>query len=157
MSRPWAFPVGPTRFADKRTSMPPPDPRSRTISPGRSSASAVGLPQPKDALNASSGIPWTSAGSYRFEVIGSTHPSELGADPQHELLPVLARSAASPYFCLTNSLNSIASSFHSKPVRFSAAQQHGCGCSTRRKEIRAVLLKQRYLPCNAENYFHAGP
>src|SRR5579885_2625462 len=87
--------------------MPPPDPRSRTISPGRSSASAVGLPQPKDALNASSGIPSTSAGSYRSEVIGSTQPSELGADPQHELLPVLARSAASLYFCLTVSLNSM--------------------------------------------------
>ena len=34
MSRPYALPVGPTRRAESRTSMPPPDPRSRTISPG---------------------------------------------------------------------------------------------------------------------------
>ncbi len=37
---------GPTRFADKITSIPPPEPRSSTASPGRSSATAVGLPQP---------------------------------------------------------------------------------------------------------------
>ena len=35
MSSPYAFPVGPTRFADSRTSIPPPEPRSRTVSPSR--------------------------------------------------------------------------------------------------------------------------
>ena len=40
---------GPTRRADKSTSMPPPDPRSSTVSPGFNSARAVGLPQPSDA------------------------------------------------------------------------------------------------------------
>ena len=48
-------PVGPTRRADSNTSMPPPDPRSRTISPSCSSVSAVGLPQPSDASTASAG------------------------------------------------------------------------------------------------------
>ena len=56
MSRPYALPVGPTRLAERRTSMPPPEPRSRTISPGFSLAKAVGLPQPRDASTASSGI-----------------------------------------------------------------------------------------------------
>jgi hypothetical protein len=48
-------PVGPTRFAERSTSMPPPEPRSSTTSPSRSSASAVGLPQPSDASTAASG------------------------------------------------------------------------------------------------------
>ena len=39
--------------ADSSTSMPPPEPRSSTVSPGFSSASAVGLPQPSDAATAS--------------------------------------------------------------------------------------------------------
>ena len=47
--------VGPTRLADSSTSMPPPDPRSRTTSPAFSSASAVGLPQPSDASTAADG------------------------------------------------------------------------------------------------------
>ena len=34
MSRPYALPVGPTRLAESRTSMPPPDPRSSTVWPG---------------------------------------------------------------------------------------------------------------------------
>jgi len=46
---------GPTHFADSRTSMPPPDPRSSTVSPGFRLASAVGLPHPHDASNASRG------------------------------------------------------------------------------------------------------
>src|SRR3989442_1516032 len=31
MSRPYAFPVGPTRLAESSTSMPPPEPRSSTV------------------------------------------------------------------------------------------------------------------------------
>ncbi len=38
-------------------SMPPPDPRSSTVSPGFKVASAVGLPQPSDATTACSGRP----------------------------------------------------------------------------------------------------
>ena len=43
------YPVGPTRFAERITSMPPPEPRSSTVSPSCRSATAVGLPQPSEA------------------------------------------------------------------------------------------------------------
>ena len=49
ISRPYAFPVGPTRRAESRTSIPPPEPRSSTVSPAFNCASAVGLPQPNEA------------------------------------------------------------------------------------------------------------
>ena len=42
--------------------MPPPEPRSSTVSPSRRSISAVGLPQPSEASTASSGNPATSFG-----------------------------------------------------------------------------------------------
>src|ERR1700683_2656050 len=105
ISRPYAFPVGPTRRAESSTSMPPPEPRSRTVSPALSLASAVGFPQPSEASIASAGISPACAASYRFEVIGS-HPQlvEAAVAPQQELPPVVARSAASPYFFLTESL-----------------------------------------------------
>ena len=45
-----------TRRAESSTSIPPPDPKSSTTSPGLSFASAVGFPQPNDASIASSGI-----------------------------------------------------------------------------------------------------
>ena len=61
MSRPIARPVGPTRRAERMTSIPPPEPRSRTRSPGRSSATAVGLPQPRLARTAASGSPARSS------------------------------------------------------------------------------------------------
>ena len=57
ISNPYALPVGPTRFADSSTSIPPPEPRSSTVSPACSSASAVGFPQPSDAATAFSGNP----------------------------------------------------------------------------------------------------
>ena len=47
--------VGPTRRAERITSIPPPEPRSRTVSPSCKSATAVGLPQPSDASAAASG------------------------------------------------------------------------------------------------------
>ncbi len=55
MSSPNARPAGPTRRADRRTSMPPPEPRSSTRSPSWSSATATGLPQPSEAITAASG------------------------------------------------------------------------------------------------------
>src|SRR5207253_11338469 len=98
MSRPYALPVVPTRCADSNTSMPPPEPRSSTVSPSFSCARAVGLPQPSDARNADSGISAASAALYRFDVIGSQPPVDDAA-PQHELMPPLTtRNAASPYF-----------------------------------------------------------
>src|ERR1700722_1026245 len=84
--------------------MPPPEPRSRTVSPALSFASAVGFPQPSEASIASAGIWPDCAASYRFEVIGSQPQLFAGAAPQHELPPVVTRSAALPYFSFTTSL-----------------------------------------------------
>src|SRR6266566_2677807 len=79
--------------------MPPPEPRSRTVSPGCSAARAVGLPQPSDASTAPSGSPVVSPASYSCEVMGS---------PQQLLLfsPSSTRNAAWPYFSRTVSLTS---------------------------------------------------
>src|SRR5437763_5639790 len=99
MSRPYAFPVAPTRCADSSTSIPPPDPKSSTISPSCSSARAVGLPQPSDASTAPSGSVAVSAASYRFELTGS-HP-QLTVPLQLPRAPPATRSAACPYFCFT--------------------------------------------------------
>src|SRR3990167_965336 len=83
--------------------MPPPEPRSRTTSPGLSSASAVGFPQPSEAATASAGSAAVSPAAYRFEVMVSHSPREE-ALPQHELPPEVTRSAALPYFSFTISL-----------------------------------------------------
>src|SRR6266576_2668748 len=101
MSRPYALPVGPTRFAESNTSIPPPDPRSRTVWPGSRVSRAVGLPQPSDAATASAGRPLVSASEYRFDVIGSPQPHPVG--PQQPVLidPFLTESAMAPYFSRT--------------------------------------------------------
>src|SRR5688572_12047845 len=81
--------------------MPPPDPRSRTVSPGARVASAVGFPHPSEARTASVGSPDVSASAYRLEVIGSSQPADEDP-PQQELpRPAAALSAASPYFSRT--------------------------------------------------------
>src|SRR6185312_17380461 len=82
--------------------MPPPEPRSSTVSPGLSSARAVGLPHPSDAFTAISGnvLLWES--SYKSFVIGSTSAQQHAEAPQHELAsPADTRRAASPYFSCT--------------------------------------------------------
>src|SRR5271165_3525258 len=84
--------------------MPPPDPKSSTISPGLSLASAVGFPQPSEANRASSGTCPICATSYRFEVIGSQQSGLPGAAPQQLLPPLDTLSAACPYFSFTTSL-----------------------------------------------------
>ena len=96
MSTPYALPAGPTRRADSSTSIPPPDPRSRTISPGRRSMSAVGFPQPSDAFSAASGTAPRSASEYRSDVISSS-----ARPPAQQLSAagvVAAWRAAAPYF-----------------------------------------------------------
>jgi hypothetical protein len=50
MSTPITRPVGPTCRAARKQSMPPPLPRSSTVSPGRSAAIARGFPQPRPML-----------------------------------------------------------------------------------------------------------
>src|SRR5258708_6607997 len=87
--------------------MPPPDPRSSTVSPGLSWASAVGLPQPSDALTASSGRMLVCDWSYKSLVMGSISAPQQAVAPQHELpCPAVTRRAASPYFSFTTSLMS---------------------------------------------------
>src|SRR4051794_24145160 len=76
--------------------MPPPLPRSRTVSPSARDASAVGLPQPSDAFTASSGITPTSSLPYRFDVMGLRL-----VVPQHEPLSALTRRARSAYLART--------------------------------------------------------
>src|SRR3954469_23393077 len=103
MSRPYTFPVAPTRFAESNTSMPPPDPRSSTVWPGSSASSAVGLPHPRDAATASAGRSPRSASEYRLAVIGSLHPRAVG--PQQPVLADadewLMAAAIAPYFSFT--------------------------------------------------------
>jgi hypothetical protein len=60
MSIPMALPVGPTFWAARNTSSPPPLPRSTTTSPGSRFAVAVGLPQERPML-ASAGIEVSSS------------------------------------------------------------------------------------------------
>src|SRR4051812_42062134 len=102
MSSPYAFPVGPTRFAERSTSIPPPEPRSRTVSPSWRSARAVGLPQPSDASTAPSGSVLVWETSYRLSLTGSQPQAPLG--PQLPRSPSITFSAASAYFSFTVSL-----------------------------------------------------
>src|ERR1700757_2526482 len=109
MSRPYAFPVGPTRFAERSTSIPPPDPRSSTVSPAFSCASAVGFPQPRDAATALLGRPSNSPVAYRFDEIGSQHAFASPPQPQPlcsdlSAASCITRFAASPYLLFTTSL-----------------------------------------------------
>src|SRR5215831_2667973 len=104
MSSPYALPPGPTRLAESNTSIPPPEPRSSTVSPVRSSASAVGLPQPSDAATAAAGSTAVSLSLYRLEVIGSSAASlpQQALVEQHEASsPATTFSAAFPYLSLT--------------------------------------------------------
>src|SRR5438270_1101314 len=84
--------------------MPPPDPRSSTVSPGFNSASAVGLPQPNEAFTAASGSADFCESSYKSRVIGSISvPQQVGAQ-QDPASREATRRAASPYLILTVSL-----------------------------------------------------
>src|SRR5208282_2567429 len=107
ISRPYALPVGPTRFAESRTSTPPPEPRSTTTSPAFSFANAVGFPHPKEASMASSGTCPAWEESYRLEVIGSQPNPRAAVAPQQLLPPVFTRKAAWPYFSFTTFLISV--------------------------------------------------
>src|SRR5208282_2476984 len=107
MSSPYALPVGPTRRAESRTSIPPPEPRSRTTSPGFNFANAVGFPHPNEASMASSGTCPACEESYRLDVIGSQRKPLAAVAPQQLLPPDFTRNAAWPYFSLTTSLMSV--------------------------------------------------
>src|ERR1019366_5814668 len=101
MSRPYAFPAGPTRRAGSSTSIPPPEPRSRTVSPSRRSAITSGLPQPRLAVTASWGTSPCSLAEYSpAPVPGSSAPAhaspQLGT-PQLGTPPAITVSAAWAY------------------------------------------------------------
>src|SRR5258706_5313298 len=87
--------------------MPPPEPRSRTTSPGLNLARAVGFPHPSEACSAASGTCCICVASSRWEVIGSQLVPLASAVPQQ--LPLFPRSAACPYFSLTISFMSVPS------------------------------------------------
>src|SRR5437764_14959627 len=92
--------------------MPPPEPRSSTVSPAASAARAVGLPQPRDASTACSGSTATSSSLYKLDVTGSAHvESQQAVVEQQEPgspLPVTLRAAAA-YFSRTTARKASAS------------------------------------------------
>src|SRR5215469_6744904 len=89
--------------------MPPPEPRSSTVSPAFSSARAVGLPQPREAFTAAPGRALFCASSYRLPVMGSTLLlQQLTAAHVPPVVPEFTRRAASPYFSFTTSFISLA-------------------------------------------------
>src|SRR3954468_14158448 len=103
MSSPIALPVAPTRRALIRTSVPAPEPRSRTDSPGCRSATAVGTPQPSDAPTAAPVAPSVSAPSYKAE----PNTASLSGPQPHEDGPCAATwRAAAAYFSRTVSRTS---------------------------------------------------
>ena len=68
--------------------MPPPDPRSSTRSPSWSSATAIGLPHPRLARTAASGISARSSAEY------SPGPIVLALPVQHVPSPAWRAAAA---------------------------------------------------------------
>src|SRR6266851_1681169 len=97
MSRPIARPVGPTRRAEMSTSAPAPEPRSSTVSPSDRSATAVGTPQPRDALTAPAGTSSRSASSYRRPPntsVSSAGPQLAAPPPQQPSSPPAVAAAA---------------------------------------------------------------
>ena len=68
--------------------MPPPDPRSRTRSPSWSSATAIGLPQPRLARTAASGSSARSSAEY------SSGPTSWLLPVQHEPSPAWRAASA---------------------------------------------------------------
>ena len=76
MSMPMALPVGPTFFAARNTSSPPPRPRSTTVSPGFRLAVAVGFPH-ETPMFASAGIDTSSSTEYPKASATARTPSRL--------------------------------------------------------------------------------
>ena len=95
----------PRARAESSTSIPPPDPRSNTISPSDSAAKAVGFPQPRDASTASSGKHAVSTSEYRCAVTDRrwfpwnhihTHKKRRTRAWEHNSQPALRRRPAEP-------------------------------------------------------------
>ncbi len=75
--------------------MPPPEPRSRTVSPARNSATAIGLPHPRLAATAAAGSSACSPAPYNPEpnASGTSSVPQLAGE-QHASSSTL--SATSP-------------------------------------------------------------
>src|SRR5580698_2151364 len=97
MSMPIARPVGPTIFADRNTSSPPPEPKSTTTSPSLRFAVAVGFPHDSPML-ASAGIEVSSSAIY-------PNVSATALTPAWSLERELVATA--PYFVFTDSSSSV--------------------------------------------------
>src|ERR1022692_5021393 len=87
------MPAGPTLRAESRTSSPPPEPRSRTVSPGLRLATAKGLPQPRLARSAASG-----ASSVLGYAAAPKHPSANAPGSQSVGAPPARAVRAKPEY-----------------------------------------------------------
>src|SRR5579864_685027 len=126
--------------------MPPPEPRSRTVSPGRRPASAVGLPQPSDARSASGGRSATSWTAYKLDVIGSPHPEPDAvppqqASPQQAAPPTAARRAAAAYLSRTTALSSSGIPSSRGPARRHARRRWVMESTPRTASLFRILSK----------------
>src|SRR5262249_54261909 len=72
---PMTWPVSPTCRAAKKQSMPPPLPRSNTVSPGLRPAILTGSPQPSDKPVTSTESPSSRDISYRLLPVPQSAPS----------------------------------------------------------------------------------
>ena len=84
ISTPYTYPPTPTRCAASSASRPPPDPRSSTISPSRSEASATGLPHPNDVVTTPDGSAAITSSPYSAISVGTASPPHPDGEPQHE-------------------------------------------------------------------------
>src|SRR5262245_12489904 len=132
--------------------MPPPEPKSSTVSPGCSCASAVGFPQPSDAATAFSGTPAICEESYKSLVIGSQQERSSAPPPHVATPPKAAFFAAAPYFCFTTSRKfsslitvSVLANINAKFAQSIPAPPPGCVYSILHRESRALPAARPYL------------
>src|SRR5688572_2726245 len=101
MSMPNARPVGPTLAAARKTSSPPPEPKSTTVSPCLKFAMAVGLPH-DNPMFASAGIDASSSGVYPNASATARTPSWLDDKPLNATEPYFDRTACSIFSDILN-------------------------------------------------------
>src|ERR1700761_2275846 len=89
--------------------MPPPEPRSRTVSPSCRSAMASGLPQPRLAATASPGSWSCSSAAYSSEPV-PVSSGALPVSPHVATPPSVTAAAAAAYRARTRSRTSSSSS-----------------------------------------------
>src|SRR5579872_6962797 len=100
MSMPITLPDFETLFADKNTSIPAPEPRSRTVSPSFRSANFIGAPQPTPKID-SCGIDCNSFRSYPIIFTASIGESFVLHSPGMQQQSELPVNAILPYLSFT--------------------------------------------------------